>query len=370
LFAAALVNGWWSVIRGPDLLTRPDNLRRLIAQQYVPRGLLLDNASTLINGNRGEIGSYAREFHYIDLSPVTGYTDPKYGQAGLEAALDPYLSGTTGTTTSALIWDNLLYGTNPPGLNVRLSIDLYLQNRADELMTDKQGAVILMNAQSGEILVMSSHPGFDPNQLAKSGEALLKDPGKPLLNRAAQGQYPPGAILQPLVQAVYGDEAITNERLGKVLNTFGFFQTPQIQLPVADAPRLDEVGQLQVSPLQMALAASALSNRGIVPAARIAMAVNTPSEGWVSLPALGKPFEAIQESAGHEAILSYLVDGQAYWQHIALTREKGSSFTWFIGGTAPDWQAAPLAIVVVLEEENEQLARRIGSEILIDAMNP
>jgi beta-glucosidase len=44
--------------------------------------------------------------------------------------------------------------------------------------------------------------------------------------------------------------------------------------------------------LQVALAAAALTNHGTVPAPRIAMAVNTPNDGWISLPALGTPFEA------------------------------------------------------------------------------
>src|SRR5204863_4364509 len=88
LFACALTNGWWSVVRGPDLLTRPDNQRRTIESRYVPRGLLLDSSNGIINTNRGDIGNYTRNYKYADLAPITGYTDPIYGQAGLEAALD------------------------------------------------------------------------------------------------------------------------------------------------------------------------------------------------------------------------------------------------------------------------------------------
>jgi hypothetical protein len=120
----------------------------------------------------------------------------------------------------------------------------------------------------------------------------------------------------------------------------------------------------------MALACAALSNHGIVPAPRIAMAVNTPVDGWVTLPALGTPFEALQASAADEAASSYLVENQTYWQHIGRAQENASSFTWLIGGTPPSWQATPLTIVVVLEEDNERLAQHIGQELLLDAMNP
>jgi hypothetical protein len=108
----------------------------------------------------------------------------------------------------------------------------------------------------------------------------------------------------------------------------------------------------------------------VIPVPRIAMAIDTPTEGWISLPALGKPVEAIQASAADEAITSYLVTDQTYWQYIAHAEENQSAFTWMIGGTPPNWQATPLAIVVILEEDNDRLAERIGKAILSDAMHP
>lgn len=371
LFASALANGWWSVIRGPDLLTRSDNQRRIIEERYVARGLLLDSANSIINNNKGEIGNFSRNYKYVDLAPITGYTDPIYGQAGLEASLDEYLRGLRGNPTGKLWLSNLLYGMNPEGLNVRLSIDLYLQNRTDEMMVGSSGAVVLLNAKSGEILVMSSHPTFNPNHLAESGTKLLVDPGKPLINRATLGQYPTGTtIMEPFVQALTGDSTANESFMVKVYEAFGFYQTPQIQLPTAPASSEADIDLTRVSPLQMALASATFSNHGVIPAPRIAMGVNTPSEGWVSLPALGTPIEALQASAADEAVSSYLVENQTYWQHLGEAQEDESSFTWFIGGTSPSWQATPLVIVVVLEEDNIRLAQRIGQELLIDAMNP
>src|SRR5687767_11425961 len=91
LFTAALTNGWWAIVRGPDLLTRPDNPRRIIEDRYVPRGELLDRSNTIINGTEGTTGSYTRVYRYPDLAPVTGYNHPIYGQSGLEATMDEYL---------------------------------------------------------------------------------------------------------------------------------------------------------------------------------------------------------------------------------------------------------------------------------------
>jgi len=113
-----------------------------------------------------------------------------------------------------------------------------------------------------------------------------------------------------------------------------------------------------------------LSNHGRVPAPRIAMAVNTPNAGWVVLPALGTPFEALQAQAADETVQALQVNGQNYWAHTGLAESKESPITWYITGTLPNWQASPLVVVVLLEENNVRLAQRVGQELLVDAMNP
>jgi hypothetical protein len=47
-----------------------------------------------------------------------------------------------------------------------------------------------------------------------------------------------------------------------------------------------------------------------------------------------------------------------------------SPVSWFIGGTPPNWQASPLVVVVLLEDDNTSLAEKIGKELLSAAMNP
>ena len=370
LFAAALANGWWGIVRGPDLLTRTDNPRRMIEDRYVPRGLLLDRSNDAINTTKGEVGSYTRAYIYPDLAPVVGYNHPIYGQAGLESSLDEYLRGLRGNPASTLWWNHLFYGMSPDGLDVRLSIDLSLQTRSDELMTDLTGAVILLNAETGEILAMSSHPTFNPNYLNEIGSQLNKDPDKPLINRAAAGLYPTGSLIDPLAHALLGDIVPGENEIINVHEAFGFHRIPEIRMQVAESLSSTELENLHVTPLQVALAAAALSNEGMVPAARIAMAVNTPNDGWVILPALGTPFQAVEAAAAAEAAGSFIQEGQNYWSHTGKATEKETSVTWFIAGTPPNWQASPLVVVVLLEEDNVSLAQRIGQDLLVDAMYP
>jgi hypothetical protein len=324
----------------------------------------------VINTTEGKVGSYTRAYKYPDLAPVVGYNHPIYGQAGLEASLDEYLRGLRGNPASTLWWNHLVYGMSPKGLDVRLSIDLYLQYRSDEMMTDHTGAVILMNAQTGEILVMSSHPTFNPNYLNEIGSQLNKDPHKPLINRAAAGLYPTGSLIDPLARALFGHVNPNETELRKVYEAFGFHRVPQVRMQVAESLSNAGLENLHVTPLQVALASAALSNDGMVPAARIATAVNTPNDGWVILPALGTPFKAVAAAAAEEAAGSFIQQGHNYWSHTGQATEKDSAVTWFIAGTPPNWQASPLVVVVLLEEENVSLAQRIGQELLVDAMYP
>ncbi|MGE5375292.1 MAG: FtsW/RodA/SpoVE family cell cycle protein [Bacteroidota bacterium] len=370
LFIAALATGWWSTVRGPDLLTRTDNPRRIIEDRFVQRGQLLDRNNKPITVTTGQPGSFIRDYVYPDLAPITGYNNPVYGQSGLEASLDEYLRGVKGNPSSAVWWSHLLYGMSPHGLDVRLSIDLELQKRADEMMTGHSGAVLLMNAQSGEILAISSLPTFNPNYMNEIGPQLNKDPGKPLINRAVQGVYPAGTLLEPFAQAVFGNRELSEVDLQKVYDTFGLKSPPHLQFETTEAGTSVDGSDIHISPLQAALAAAALSNHGVEPAPRLATAVDTPRDGWVVLSPQGTPLKAVQPAQADEAAADFIQDGNNYWSHIGQATGKEGPVTWFIAGTPPNWRATPLTVVVLLEQDNARLAQLIGQELITDAMNP
>ena len=360
LFGLSIANAWWAVWRGPDILQRTDNARRSIDDRYVKRGSLLDRNGTPIDFTLGQVGSYTRNYVYPDLASTTGYTDPVYGQAGLEATLDAYLRGLQGNPASSIWWNHLVYGEPPPGLDIRLSIDLDLQKRADSLLANHTGAVVLLNAESGEILAIASHPTFDTNQLDQQAAALLKDPQSPLLNRAAQATYPPGLSMQIWLQSI----GLPSQSY----LALGFYSAPALHLPVAAAssPGL----ALRVSPLQMALAAAALSDKGLLPMPRLAMAVKTSSQGWVVLPSLSRPETVLSSNAAASATQALLVKGQPLWQWSGLAENSNKPVAWALAGSLPNWRGAPLAVVVLLEDANQQWAAYIGQQLLAAAMQP
>jgi cell division protein FtsW (lipid II flippase) len=368
LFALSMTTGWWAIVRGPDLLTRTDNARRTIADRYVRRGSLLDRNNQPINLTEGQSGGFSRFYAYPDLSAIGGYTNPNYGQAGLEARLDVYLRGIQGNPAS-LVWiDHLLYGQPPPGLDVRLSLDLDLQSRADFLLGTRMGAIVLLNAHTGEVLVMASHPTFDANQLDVLGATLLTDQDSPLLNRAAQGVYPPGASLELFLQAAALTETPSRAALERLYNNLGFFTEPDLFLSVAEASVPGTV--LRISPLQMALAAAAISNEGQCPAPRLPMAVNTPLQGWVILPGLGEPQTALFPDSANRVAETYALSGTPFWQYTAFAGSTAEPFVWSFGGTQPGWQGMPVVVVVLLEEDSPLLAKYIGQKLLESAISP
>jgi cell division protein FtsW (lipid II flippase) len=368
LCALAVVNAWWAVWRGPDLLLRTDNARRSIADRYVKRGSLLDRNEMPINFTEGETGNYTRVYLYPDLASITGYTDPVYGQAGLEATLDPYLRGLQGNPASSIWWDHLVYGQSPPGLDVRLSIDLGLQQRADALLANRTGAIVLLNAESGEILAMTSHPTFDPSRLGEQAAALLKDPQSPLLDRAAQELYPPGADMQSWLQAIGLSARPPIINAAGLYPALGFYSTPDLRLPVAIARSPDK--SLRLSPLQVALAAAALSHDGLRPAPRLAMAVKIPSQGWVVLPPLSNPVQVLPTDVAASATQTLMVKSRPFWEWSGLAGQGNKTISWYLAGTLPNWQGTPLAIVVLLEDGNQQWAATIGQGLLEAAMQP
>jgi cell division protein FtsW (lipid II flippase) len=409
----------------PALVNRPENPRWIIDDRFSERGNILDRNNQVIITNSGEVGNFQRTSYHIPLYPVIGYTHPIFGQTGIEASMFSYLRGNTGYPFSTLFWHDLLYNQPPQGLDVRLTIDLELQRLADELLAGQFGSIILMNANSGEIVTMASSPYFDAAQLQVEWENLIADPSAPLINRAAQGLYPPGATLFPFIiaaqpnillqspeaesrlQAVTSDlgcalspedaltwptlvangcvnaqavvaEAIGVEPLYDLYQDLGLFTAPSLHLTVSE-PAVQNpsnaavfyrgIDPFLVSPLQMVMAASSFTNQGLVPGPRIVNAVQNPSGGWNTLPKLQGNTNVIPVNTANQVNTLLRVDNSPYWQVISVaTTENDQPITWFIAGTTTDWQGQPISAVVVLESNAPQNAENIGRALFEQAI--
>ena len=97
------------------------------------------------------------------------------------------------------------------GSNLVLSIDLDLQRKAAEVLSEYAGgsdnaAAAVMDVKTGELLAMVSQPGFDNNIFsgpcrAKDLAALVDSPGKPLVNHLIAERYAPGSTFKTIVGA-------------------------------------------------------------------------------------------------------------------------------------------------------------------------
>ena len=89
-----------------------------------------------------------------------------------------------------------------PGRNLTLGLDIDLQALAERLLEGKRGAIVAIEPSTGEVLCMASSPTYDPRGMVgrlrgKNHKKLSRQSGKPLLNRAIMGQYPPGSTFKP-----------------------------------------------------------------------------------------------------------------------------------------------------------------------------
>ncbi|MEX0451129.1 penicillin-binding protein 2 [Spiribacter sp. 218] len=131
------------------------------------------------------------------------------GKSGVERWYEDRLRGEMGLArieTNALgrSLETLERQAPQPGEDLQLSLDIELQSVAADALGDHRGAIVAMAPRSGEILALTSRPGFDPNALAdglepSSFEALRADPDQPLFNRALRGRYPPGSVVKPFL---------------------------------------------------------------------------------------------------------------------------------------------------------------------------
>lgn len=149
------------------------------------------------------------------------------GKQGLEARWEKYLRGRKGhrlIQVDAFGRESDFFDKNSlklpetpalPGSDLILTLDMELQRVANEAFKGKNGAVVALNPQNGEILAMVSEPGYDPNiyQGVLSEEkyrSLLQNPFKPFLDKTTGGSFMPGSTFKAVVALAALEEGIIN----------------------------------------------------------------------------------------------------------------------------------------------------------------
>jgi penicillin-binding protein 2 len=180
------------------------DIRARLFRQY-PYG---DMASHLI-GYMGRINEADQE-RLEDEGVEANYRGTDFiGKAGIEASYQSELHGTTGfeqveIDAAGRGIRTLSRTPSLPGNNVALSIDIKLQQVAENAFGERRGALVAIEPASGAVLAFVSKPGFDPNLFVdgidpQSWQDLNNSPDRPLNNRAIAGVYPPGSTFKPFL---------------------------------------------------------------------------------------------------------------------------------------------------------------------------
>jgi len=134
----------------------------------------------------------------------------KVGKNGVERVFDLNLRGKAGNTQVEVnavgrVIRELSRQEGQPGVDLRLTIDRDLQKlAADRLKEEKSASAVILDIHNGDVLALSSVPGFDPNEFvtglsSKTWRRLINDPYAPLTNKAISGLYAPGSTFKMVV---------------------------------------------------------------------------------------------------------------------------------------------------------------------------
>jgi penicillin-binding protein 2 len=148
----------------------------------------------------------------LNGDPLLELPDFRIGKSGIEKSADEALRGTAGTRQVEVnafgrVVRELTRNEAKPGADVVSSIDKAMQDFATNRCAQEQSvASVLLDALTGDVLALVSHPGFDP-QVFSTGlsqadwQSLSTDQRHPLVDKAIAGVYPPGSTFKPVVAA-------------------------------------------------------------------------------------------------------------------------------------------------------------------------
>ena len=175
-----------------------------------------------------------KEAKQLDATQYRG--TQSIGKTGIERFYENELHGKVGfeeveTNAQGRVMRVLRHTDAVAGKNIVLSLDIKLQEAAEDALGDRRGSIIALDPKTGEVLAMVSKPSFDPNLFvtgisSKDYSGLRDSIDKPLFNRALRGLYAPGSTIKPEV-AIAGLDSGVISASTRVFDP-GYFQLPNV----------------------------------------------------------------------------------------------------------------------------------------------
>ncbi len=185
-----------------DMINNSYNSRQEILLSRNYRGDILSrDGEVLAHTVLDEAQNETREYPFGKLfSHIVGYSTK--GRMGVESMANYYLINTNTSISNKVAND--MAGVKNPGDDVYTTLDVQIQQVAEQQLDIYKGAVIVTEVKTGKILALVSHPNFDPNEIEAIWEELVEDKSSSvLLNRATQGIYPPGSTFKIVTALEY-----------------------------------------------------------------------------------------------------------------------------------------------------------------------
>jgi len=436
----------FQVFTAPKIKHNSYNKRLWIDEENILRGMILDRNGKILAYSEKTDNSSIRHYNYGSLyGHIIGYSYREYGKAGLEATYNNELLNLKDSATLNEI--KKIIEPNGEGNSLKLTLDHGLQEMANELLKGKKGAIVLMNPQTGEVYAMASQPAFNSSTLKEDWKSLVENPDSPFINRATSGLYAPGSTFKvvtsvasletPNVETTYdcsgsikidgyklkdyGGKAhgtldlkealvrscnsyfaqmglqVGKNKLGEVSEKFMLNNQIPFDLPVKKSsfPYKEGMGKTDlaassigqgkvlVTPLNMALVASAIGNGGdmvkpilvkeiISPDGKVIKTnytetISTVTNGLVANELKDMMVEVVRRGTGTNArIKNIKVAGKTGTAENA----SGKTHAWFIGFAPAD--NPKFSISVILEEDGTtggKTAAPIARKLMIEALN-
>jgi len=209
-----------------------ENLYEKAKNVYISESLIKlnvneDTALKILNKNFKGVYVGENIYRYYPygklLSQVLGYlTKDSTGQSGVEDYYEKVLSGTDGKyltqsdVRGITLNESLNYYVEAiDGLNVKLSIDINIQNIVETVLqqvvadhSPKSATAIILNPQTSQIVAMAMSPSFDLNDVPRDDiQELLKL----TKNTTVTDVYEPGSTFKIFTLAAALSEGLTNE---------------------------------------------------------------------------------------------------------------------------------------------------------------
>lgn len=141
-----------------------------------------------------------------------GYdSNSEIGKSGLEKIYEEKLHGINGydiyiETKDHIKKKSLSYTPQINGKDLKLTIDIKLQETMYEELRQDNGASVILNPANGEVLALVSTPSYDPNDFIlglskEKWDTINSDKNKPLFNRF-QATFAPGSCFKPFTALI------------------------------------------------------------------------------------------------------------------------------------------------------------------------